>query len=150
MPYLIRHAQARDVPQILQLLAQPDMDGGSVQDEAAAQSQLQKIQQSRHQQQYVVCEENAPHEVLSTYLLSFIEKIGHSGAPVAIAEDVVVASRMQGQGLGQMMMQHAMEEARARGCYKLALSSNRKREKAHAFYQSLGFVQHGYSFEVEL
>ena len=147
MPNLIRSATANDVPQILQLLEQPDMDGAA-QDEATAKVQLQKIQQSCHQQQYVVCPEDDPQTVLATYLLSFITKIGHGGAPVAIAEDVVVSRSLQGQGLGQMMMRHAMQQARTRGCYKLALSSNQKRKAAHAFYQSLGFVQHGYSFEV--
>ena len=48
------------------------------------------------------------------------------------------------------MMQHAMDQSRALGCYKLALSSNVKRELAHAFYDKLGFVRHGYSFIVDL
>ena len=30
----------------------------------------------------------------------------------------------------------------------MALSSNLKREAAHAFYESLGFEKHGYSFRV--
>ena len=38
---------------------------------------------------------------------------------------------------------------RAKGCYKLVLSSNAKRERAHAFYESLGFERHGYSFRIE-
>jgi hypothetical protein len=38
---------------------------------------------------------------------------------------------------------------REASCYKLALSANRKRKAAHAFYESLGFAQHGLSFLVE-
>jgi len=30
------------------------------------------------------------------------------------------------------------------------LSSNAKREDAHAFYESLGFVRHGFSFRFDL
>ena len=37
-------------------------------------------------------------------------------------------------------------ECRAAGCYKLTLSSNIARQGAHAFYDSLGFERHGYSF----
>jgi GNAT superfamily N-acetyltransferase len=48
------------------------------------------------------------------------------------------------------MMQHAMRQAREAGCYKLVLSSNQKREGAHAFYESLGFARHGYSFQIEM
>ena len=47
------------------------------------------------------------------------------------------------------MMTYARELARQAGCYKLVLSSNRKRERAHAFYESLGFQRHGISFLIE-
>jgi hypothetical protein len=43
-----------------------------------------------------------------------------------------------------------MDRAAAAGCYKLALSSNERREAAHAFYDSLGFQRHGFSFVVPL
>ena len=48
------------------------------------------------------------------------------------------------------MMQFALDLCRAKGCYKLMLSSNAKREHAHAFYESLGFERHGFSFRVNL
>lgn len=38
---------------------------------------------------------------------------------------------------------------REASCYKLALSTNRKRDAAHDFYKSLGFAQHRLSFLVE-
>ncbi len=47
------------------------------------------------------------------------------------------------------MMNYAIKLCRENGCYKVALSSNLKREKAHAFYEKLGFKKHGYSFLVE-
>jgi GNAT superfamily N-acetyltransferase len=61
---------------------------------------------------------------------------------------VVVCAEQQGQGIGQQMMQHAQQQARLAGCYKLVLSSNQKRERAHAFYESLGFQRHGFSFVI--
>lgn len=45
-------------------------------------------------------------------------------------------------------MRHAMTLAAESGCYKLALSSNLKREKAHAFYDALDFERHGHSFRI--
>jgi GNAT superfamily N-acetyltransferase len=50
--------------------------------------------------------------------------------------------------VGRAMMAHAIEQCRKAGCYKLALSSNLKREDAHRFYESLGFERHGYSFVI--
>ena len=43
-----------------------------------------------------------------------------------------------------------MERCREKDCYKLVLSSNARRERAHAFYESLGFERHGFSFRVNL
>jgi GNAT superfamily N-acetyltransferase len=65
-------------------------------------------------------------------------------------EDVVVDQAHQGRGVGTEMMRHAIAEARSRRCYKVALSSNMKRDRAHAFYEGLGFRRHRYSFLVEL
>ena len=47
-------------------------------------------------------------------------------------------------------MRFALARARDKRCYKLVLSSNARRERAHAFYEALGFERHGYSFRIEL
>ncbi len=65
-----------------------------------------------------------------------------------LVESVAVDPAWQGRGVGRAMMQRAREHCRRRGCYKMALSSNLKRERAHAFYEELGFERHGYSFLV--
>ena len=74
----------------------------------------------------------------------------HRGAPSGIVEDVVVAPDLHGRGIGQSMMRFAIELCLDKGCYKLMLSSNAKRKRAHAFYEALGFERHGYSFRMEL
>jgi len=87
---------------------------------------------------------------LGTLTLFVLPLLGHGGAPAALAESVAVHPDAQRRGIGRALMQHAMAIARAAGCYKLALSSNRKREVAHAFYDRLGFQRHGVSFTVDL
>ena len=62
----------------------------------------------------------------------------------------MVAPPLHGRGIGQAMMRYAMDVGRRKGCYKLMLSSNAKRERAHAFYEALGFARHGYSFRIDL
>jgi GNAT superfamily N-acetyltransferase len=84
--------------------------------------------------------------IVGSFALLVMHNLGHLGAPSAIVEDVVVAPAVQGQGIGKAMMQFALDLCRGKGCYKLVLSSNAKREHAHAFYESLGFVRHGFSF----
>ena len=87
--------------------------------------------------------------MLGSYALLVMHNLAHGGTPSAVVEDVVVDSDQQGRGIGRQLMTHAKDQARAAGCYKLALSSNRQRHAAHAFYESLGFDQHGLSFLIE-
>lgn len=98
---------------------------------------------------WVACDPAQHDAVVGTYALLVMHNLAHRGAPSAVVEDVVVAAHRQGQGIGRQMMVHAMERAREAGCYKLALSSNARRAGAHAFYESLGFAQHGLSFVME-
>jgi GNAT superfamily N-acetyltransferase len=88
--------------------------------------------------------------LVGTYELLIMDNLAKRGAKSGVVEDVAVDPRMQGRGIGRAMMLHAMERCREAGCYKLALSSNAKREEAHRFYESLGFERHGYSFRVEI
>lgn len=88
--------------------------------------------------------------IVGTFTLLVMDKLGHSGKPAGIVEDVVVDEAWRGGGIGAEMMRFAMDHCRKRGCYKLALSSNAARTGAHAFYERLGFERHGFSFLVEL
>lgn len=98
---------------------------------------------------WVACDTGQGNAVVGSYALLIMHNLAHRGAPSAVVEDVVVASTRQGQGIGRQMMAHAVQQAGHAGCYKLALSSNAKRTAAHAFYESLGFAQHGLSFVIE-
>ncbi|WP_296926350.1 N-acetyltransferase [Polaromonas sp.] len=88
--------------------------------------------------------------MVGTFTLLIMDNLGHLGAPSAVVEDVAVDPACQGQGIGKAMMRHAITLAAQSGYYKLALSSNLKREKAHAFYDALGFERHDYSFRMAL
>ena len=43
---------------------------------------------------------------------------------------------------------YAVAICRKHQCYKVALSANLKRKRAHVFYESLGFRIHGYSYSI--
>jgi GNAT superfamily N-acetyltransferase len=89
-------------------------------------------------------------EIVGSFALLVMDNLGHLGAPSGIVEDVVVAPARQSSGIGAAMMRFALDRCRQKGCYKMVLSSNAKRLRAHAFYESLGFERHGYSFRVDL
>lgn len=146
----IRQATAHDLPAVLALYAQPDMDNGRVLPLEQAEQLLAQFSQYPDYHLYVACDTALTQEVVGTFALLVMHNLAHCGTPSAIVEDVVVSSAQQGQGIGQKMMVRASELARQAGCYKLVLSSNQKRTRAHAFYESLGFQRHGFSFLMDL
>jgi GNAT superfamily N-acetyltransferase len=152
MSLLIRQATAQDLPQVLQLYAQPSMDNGQVMALAAAEQLWAQFSQYPSYRLFVASQTDAhaQEQVIGTYALLVMHNLAHQGTPSAIVEDVVVSEAHQSQGVGRAMMAHAMDLARQAGCYKLVLSSNQKRERAHAFYESLGFQRHGFSFQIEI
>jgi GNAT superfamily N-acetyltransferase len=149
MSLLIREATEGDLPAVLALYAQPAMDDGQVLTFDEAKLLLAQFRQYPSYRLWVACDADMGGEVVGSYALLIMHNLAHRGTPSAIVEDVVVSAERQGQGIGQQMMQHARQQARAAACYKLVLSSNQKRERAHAFYESLGFQRHGFSFVIE-
>jgi GNAT superfamily N-acetyltransferase len=145
----IRQATADDLPRILALNAQLDGVDEPRLSLTQARALFEQFQHYPSYHLYVGC---APDrgEVCASVAVLVMHNLAHGGAPSAIVEDLVVARDHQKLGIGRQLMAHAMAQARAAGCYKLALSSNRKRKNAHAFYESLGFKPHGLSFVVDI
>ena len=142
----MRPAMESDLEKILDLYAQTEFDAGDVLPLPAAKHVFERFADYPDYTLYV-----AEHggEIVGTFALLVMHNLGHLGAPSAIVEDVAVAPTLQRHGIGNAMMQFALGLCRDKGCYKLMLSSNAKRERAHAFYESLGFERHGFSFRLD-
>lgn len=148
MKLTIRKAAARDLDAILLLYEALEKGSGS---RPAGREKAAKIfRRMQKYPDYAIYLAAAGKEIVGTFALLIMDNLAHGGAPSAIVEDVAVAEAWQGKGIGKKMMAFAMEICRKKGCYKLSLSSNLKRKQAHAFYASLSFRKHGYSFSVEL
>jgi GNAT superfamily N-acetyltransferase len=61
------------------------------------------------------------------------------GGPVAILEDMVVAASHRGQGLGRRLIEQAVAHARAQGCRRITLLTDRENLAAQRFYANAGF-----------
>ena len=91
----------------------------------------------------VVMEED--DEVVGTLQLTFLPGLSFRGGWRAQIEAVRVAAGHRGRGLGRQLLEWAIGQARHRGCSLVQLTTNRQREQARRFYESLGFsaTHHG-------
>ncbi len=71
--------------------------------------------------------------------LTFIPGLSRLGTWRCQIEGVRVAASQRGAGVGQAMMEWAIEESRQRGCRLVQLTTDRRRADAHRFYDGLGF-----------
>lgn len=143
----LRKAEEQDLPRILPLYAQLGQDNGRILSLEQARIIFGRMRAYPDYHLYVAL---AQGEIVGVFTLLVMDNLGHLGAPSGVVEDVVVREDWRRRGIGREMMGFAMEYCKSRGCYKLALSSNLRREEAHRFYESLGFIRHGYSFVAEL
>lgn len=142
---LIREAVEADLGEVQRLLI--TMDGDN---EVEASRALEIWNRMKQYPYYKVLVVEEDQRLIATCSLIILDNLGHQGAKLAVVESVIVEQNYRRNGVGQMMMNHVMELAQKEGCYKLMLSSNKKRIMAHKFYQKLGFKQHGISFIVEV
>jgi GNAT superfamily N-acetyltransferase len=140
-----REASKEDLLEVLRLYAQPDFDNGKVLTLSDAECVFERFTHYPDYKVYVAVNEG---QIVGTYALLIMDNLGHLGARSAIIEDVAVDPAWQDLGIGKMLMKHALQICSDKGCYKAVLSSNLKREKAHTFYESLGFKRHGYSYHI--
>jgi GNAT superfamily N-acetyltransferase len=137
---LIRDAGLMDLPAIVALLADDDKGRtresmGGVLD--AGYSMAFAAIDADPNQHLLVAERDG--FIVGTFQLSFLPGLSFRGAWRGQIEAVRIASSVRGQGLGREMISWAIERCRERGCRMVQLTSHAGRERAHAFYQRLGF-----------
>lgn len=70
--------------------------------------------------------------------------------PYALLENVYVEKEYRSKGLGSMLTEAAIKEARKRKCYKVIGTSKFKNTGAHRFYERFGLKKIGYEFRLDL
>lgn len=146
----IRLAAVEDLPEVLRLYGESGVDRDPRLTLADAERWFQRIQQYPNYTLWVATLQELENKPVGTFALLIMDNLVHHGSPSGIVEGVAVDPEFQGQGIGRQMMQVAITQCKAAGCYKLSLSTNLRRKEAHAFYESLGFEKHGYSYSVDL
>lgn len=87
---------------------------------------------------------------VGTLQLTYIPGINRLGETRCLVEAVHIAPGHRSKGLGSEMIGWAIQQARARGCGLVQLTSNKKRLDAHRFYERLGFKKSHEGFKLSL
>jgi ribosomal protein S18 acetylase RimI-like enzyme len=146
-----REATQADLPQIVRLLAEDPLGAQRERfEEPLPQAYLDAFGRMRRQpgNRILVAVEAAT--VVGCLQLTVIAGLSRQGLARAQIEGVRVAKDRRGSGIGEALMRHAIEIARAEGCGLVQLTTDRRRAQAHRFYERLGFVasHHGMKLEI--
>ena len=138
----IRQAQRNDLEQIIALLADDPL--GSKREDASlplAQYYIDAFAavNTDHNQLLTVAVDET-NQVIGTMQISFIPSVARKGAWRGQIEAVRVAKDHRSSGLGQQLMEWAINKCRERGCSLVQLTTDKTRPDAHRFYDRLGFA----------
>lgn len=138
----IRRAVEADLPVVIRLFAIPDE--GNLKDEdpgpplpSCYRDALLAIAADPNNALMVA---EAGGVVLGAFHLTILQYVAYRGGRVAQIENVIVEPDARSRGIGEAMMRWAVDEARRRGCFRVQLTTNKTRKRAHRFYERLGFV----------
>ena len=139
-PVTVRSARGDDLSAVLRLYADGTLNAAQQQaylshSEAYAEA-LAAIDADPNNHVYVAERDG---EVVGTFQLTFIRQLSYGGGLVAQVESVFVDPEQRSSGVGAAMMQFARAEAERRGAFRIQLTSNVQRERAHRFYERLGY-----------
>ncbi len=86
--------------------------------------------------------------VVGTVILIIVPNLSHSATPWALVENLVVTGGHRRRGTGKMLLEYVIVRAREKGCHRIELCSDKRREEAHRLYRSVGFEQSAYGFRI--
>jgi len=146
----VRLATEEDIPRILELyheltipLSQAEMSQSPSPDDVHAVF-AEICADPRHE--LFVAEDQG--DVVGTVVLLIVPNLSHSATPWALVENLVVGEKYRRRGFGKMLLEHVIARARERGCHRIELCSDKRREEAHQLYSSVGFEASAYGFRI--
>lgn len=137
MSVIWRQARKSDVPAVVAMLADDVLGQGREGSDPAPYLAAFEAMQREGGNQLIVGEKDGA--VVATYQLTMISGLSLRATRRAQIESVRVAADRRGKGIGAALMADAEMRARAGGCGLLQFTSNRARDRAHGFYERLGY-----------
>ena len=133
-----RNARREDIPAIVALLADDAL--GAKRENPADLAPYETAFAALTAQKgnaIIVGDDNG--KVVACLQLLVVPGLARNGTTRAFIEAVRVSSDRRGHKIGEAIVRHAIERARAAGCRIVQLTSDNSRTDAHRFYERLGF-----------
>jgi GNAT superfamily N-acetyltransferase len=140
----VRRALPADLPTVVRLFSIPD-EGIRKKDDPPTYQPLdpryaEALAAIAHDPNNALLVAELEGRVVGAFQFTVIQHVAYRGGRVAQVENVIVDPAARGRGVGEAMMRWAIDEARRRGCFRVQLTTNKVRKRAHRFYERLGFV----------
>ena len=150
-PIVVREAREGDLSALISLFA-ADAIGGhgdTLAPEAYPEylKAFNAIAASPDQTLYVAERDGA---VVGTFQTMITTSLTGRGSSAMIIEAVQTRDDMRGQGIGALMIEFCIAEAKRRDIRLVQLTSNAARKDAHRFYERLGFKPSHLGFKMAL
>ena len=78
-------------------------------------------------------------QLVASCILVIVPNLTRGARPYGLIENVITHPDHRRQGIGTRLLQHALDIAWARRCYKVMLLTGRKDENVFRFYENAGF-----------
>lgn len=138
-PVIFRRAVRTELAQIVSLLADDDMGRtretaeGDLTPYEAAWTEMEADPSNW------ILVAMVGEEVVGVLQLTLIAGLSRQGTKRAQIEGVRVKSSSRGQSIGRKLIHFAIDTAREHGCGLIQLTTDKRRQDARRFYESLGF-----------
>ena len=80
----------------------------------------------------------------------YILKNDQHDEPFGFMEDVFVEESHRSRGVGRLLVEAVIAEAKSQGCYKLVCTARSTKPEVHKYYEKFGFKMWGSEFRMDL
>ena len=137
----IRKAQKDDVPEIVNLLASDKL--GKLRENYQEPLPVKYYQAFENidgdVNQELIVIENEKNSIIGTLQLTFVQYLTYQGGMRAQIEAVRIREDYRGKGIGEKLLNWAIERSKEKDVHLVQLTTDKKRQKALLFYEKLGF-----------
>ena len=140
---VIRSATTDDIDRCSELLAALfEQEAEFTPDSQCQKKGLQMIIENPSHGAVLVCEDKNNGFIVGMAILLYTVSTA-LGKKVALLEDMIVDPAYRSQGIGSLLLQHAVGLAEDMEFGRITLLTDEENKTAHAFYRNNGFVQSG-------